>query len=413
LKQGKILRATTAWYALTGLFFTVTAVNGQEAESQFTQALRDGSFSLAFRYRYELVEQDGIAADADASTIRTRLTYNSAPFQNFSLLLEMDDLRPVGIDKFNSTRNGNTSRPVVADPKGTELNQAGIRYTGFADTEIMFGRQRINHANQRFIGGVGWRQNEQTYDALEIKHSVSASFQARYTYVSNVNRIFGPSSGVPAGDLRGSSHFLDASYDLTSAATVTGYGYFLDFDNAAASSNRTFGVRLAGTLDLGERVGLPYVVEYARQGDYGDNPIGYDADYYLLEAGLSRSSYQIRLGYEVLGAGNSNPGRAFITPLATLHAFQGWADKFLATPANGIEDIYVALTGRVGSVNISAVYHDLSADTGGGSYGDEFDLSAGWSFANNFSLLLKLASYSAGGFATDTDKFWVMLSGSF
>ena len=34
------------------------------------------------------------------------------------------------------------------DTKGTDLNQAGIRYTGYTDTEIMFGRQRINHANQ-------------------------------------------------------------------------------------------------------------------------------------------------------------------------------------------------------------------------------------------------------------------------
>ena len=413
MKQRKNFRVMTVWCALTGLLLGATAVNGQEeAESSFAQALRDGSVTLALRYRYELVEQDGFDSDANASTLRTRLTYNSADFRDFSLLLEMDDLRPVGDDRFNSTRNGNTSRPVVADPKGTDLNQAGIKYTGFADTEIMFGRQRINHANQRFIGGVGWRQNEQTYDALEISHSISDSFQARYTYITNVNRIFGPNSGVPAGDLRSSSHLLDASYDLTDAVTLTGYGYLLDFDKAAAFSTQTLGLRLAGTHEFNEQVSLPYTVEYARQGDYADNPIGYDADYYLLEAGLRWASYNVKLGYEVL-EGNGMAGQAFRTPLATLHAFQGWADKFLATPSSGIEDTYVAFTGRVGSVNLVAVYHDFSANSGGGSHGDEIDLSAGWSFADNFSLLLKYASYSADGFATDTDKFWVMLSGSF
>jgi hypothetical protein len=407
-----MLRPMTVWYALTGLLLGATAVNGQEVQSQFTQALQDGSFNVAFRYRYELVEQEGFALDANASTLRTRLTYNSAAFRNFSLLLEMDDLRPVGADSFNSTRNGNTNRPIVADPKGTDLNQAGIRYTGFTDSEIMFGRQRINHANQRFIGGVGWRQNEQTYDALEIRHSFSDALQARYTYVSNVNRVFGPSKGVPAGDLRSSSHFLDASYDLTSTATLTGYGYFLDFDNAAAASNQTLGVRLAGTPAFSERVTMPYVVEYARQEDYADNPTGYDADYYLLEAGLNWSGYNVKLGYEVL-EGNGTPGQAFTTPLATLHAFQGWADKFLATPASGIEDSYVAFTGRVRDVNFAAVYHDFSPNSGAGSHGDEIDLSVGWSFADNLSVLLKLASYSSDGFKTDTDKFWVMLSGSF
>jgi len=376
------------------------------------QALRDGSFGLAFRYRYELVDQDSFAADANASTLRTRLTYTSEAFRDFSLFLEMDDLRPAGADSFNSTRNGETTRPVVADPKGTDLNQAAVQYSGFANTGLVLGRQRINHANQRFIGGVGWRQNEQTYDALEVAHTFSDTLEARYTYVSNVNRVFGPSSGVPAADLRSSSHFLDANYDLSASASLMGYAYLLDFDNAPAASNQTLGLRLTGMLDFNERVTMPYVVEYARQGDYANNSTDYDADYLLLEAGLSWPDYNVKLGYEVL-EGDGTPERTFTTPLATLHAFQGWADRFLATPANGIEDLYLKVTGRVGVLDLTAVYHDFSADTGGGSYGDEIDLSAGWAFAENYSLLLKLASYRADGFATDTLKFWVMLSASF
>jgi hypothetical protein len=234
----------------------------------------------------------------------------------------------------------------------------------------------------------------------------------RYTFVSNVNRVFGPNSGTPAGDLRSSSHFVDIGYDLSSSTSLTGYGYFVDFDDAPAASNQTLGLRLVGSAAVSDEIAVPYVVEYARQGEYGDNPTGYDADYYLLEAGLSWSRFNVKLSYEVL-EGDGQAGHAFATPLATLHAFQGWADKFLTTPDSGIEDMYISFTGRVGRVNLTAVYHDFSANNGGASYGDEIDLSAGWSFADDYSVLVKYASYGSDGFATDTDKFWVMLSAAF
>jgi len=385
---------------------------GQEAPQSFAQSIRDGSFDLAFRYRYEYVDQAGFSAEANASTLRTRVTYRSASYADFSAFFELDDLRPIGADGYNSTRNGKAGRPTVADPKGTDLNQAGIRYTGLADTIIVAGRQRLNHANQRFIGSVGWRQNEQTMDAVEVGHSFTDTFSGRYTYVSNVNRVFGPDSGSPTEEFGGSSHFLDARYELADNVGLTGYGYFLDFDNAAGASNRTLGLRLAGTADLNERLTMPYVVEYARQDDYANNPNSFDADYYLLEAGLSASGHGFKLGYEVL-SGNGTPGQAFTTPLATLHAFQGWADMFLGTPADGIEDFYAAFNGRFRAVNFSVVAHDFSADNGGASYGSELDLSAGWTFADNYSILLKLASYDADTHAVDTDKLWVMLSTSF
>ena len=47
---------------------------------------------------------------------------------------------------------------------------------------------------------------------------------------------------------------------------------------------------------------------------------------------------RLNAGYEVLGADN---GVGFATPLATGHKFQGWADKFLTTPGDGIEDVYI------------------------------------------------------------------------
>jgi len=112
----------------------------------------------------------------------------------------------------------------------------------------------------------------------------------RYTFLDNVNRIQGPSDGTPPADLRSSSHLLDFVYNLSPSATLTGYGYLLDFDNAPDASNQTLGLRLAGSISAGDRVTVPYAVEFASQGDNADNPTNYDADYYLLEAGLSSFS---------------------------------------------------------------------------------------------------------------------------
>lgn len=99
-----------------------------------------GKLNLILRYRYELVDQEGFTKDAHASTLRTRLSYESPDFSDFGFLIEFDGLRPVGNDLFNSTRNGNTNRPIVADPKGTEVNQALISYKGFKKTVVRAGR---------------------------------------------------------------------------------------------------------------------------------------------------------------------------------------------------------------------------------------------------------------------------------
>ena len=47
---------------------------------------------------------------------------------------------------------------MVADPDGTEINQALLRYDHTKGNAVV-GRQRINLDNQRFIGSVAWRQN--------------------------------------------------------------------------------------------------------------------------------------------------------------------------------------------------------------------------------------------------------------
>ena len=43
----------------------------------------------------------------------------------------------------------------------------------------------------------------------------------------------------------------------------------------------------------------------------------------------------------------SDNGVGFSTPLNNGHRYQGWADKFLATPGDGIEDVLEAIVERL------------------------------------------------------------------
>ena len=112
-----------------------------------------------------------------------------------------------------------------------------------------------------------------------------------------------------------------------------------------------------------------------------------------------QNSLAVGLGFESLG-GSSDPGEAFRTPLATLHAFNGWADQFLTTPTGGIDDLYVTVKYAFGPWNLTGVYHDFSAETGGIDYGGELDVSVGRKLGGRYGVLFKGAFFSAdSGFA--------------
>ena len=367
-------------------------------------------FDLDFRYRYEFVDQDGFAKDAHASTLRTRLAYRSQDFSKFSFQIEFDDIRPIGNDLYNSTRNGVTDRPVVADPKGTQVNQAMLLYKGIDDTVLRAGRQRITLDNHRFIGDVVWRQNDQTYDAFSLTNTSLAKTTFNYAYIDKVNRIFGPDSGTPAAELQSDSHILNAKYEWLPNLSVTAYAYLLDLEDAPVLSNKTVGIRINGSHTVSDRTSTRYVLEYAHQNNHGDNPNNYGADYVLLEGAVTMSGITGKLGYEILEGDTS---QAFQTPLATLHAFQGWADKFLSTPDDGIEDLYFSIGKKFHGANISLVYHRFSPEAGGPDYGSEIDLVIKKRFAKRYSVVFKYANYDARSHATDTQKAWVMLTANF
>jgi hypothetical protein len=374
------------------------------------EAFREGDVIVDLRARYETVEQGGFDSDAVAFTNRVRTGFETAPLKATTFLAEavvIDDL----VDDYNSTTNGEAQYPVVPDPANVEaINRFTVTNKSLERTTLTFGRQRIVQDDQRFVGNVGWRQLEQTFDALQAQWA-GAKLKTDLTYAAQVNRIFGPESAQ--GKWEGDIVLASFAYTLP-AGTLTAFDYYLDIDGVAAMSTNTIGVKLAGSKPVGGLTGT-YALAYAQQGEAGANSADVDADYALVEGGLNFAKFGVGLGYELLGGDGTT---AFTTPLATLHAFQGWADKFLATPAAGIEDAYVRFSypfrkrGKFTSIAAVAVFHDYQADVGGAHFGEELNLQLVARTAK-VALTAKYADYRADSLFTDTEKLWLSVDYAF
>jgi len=390
----------------------VAAVLGTDARAAETlgAAFREGDVIVDLRARYESVEQGGFASEADALTNRVRMGFQTAPLGGTAFLAEgviVDDI----VDDYNSTTNGQTQYPVVADPTDfSAINRFAVINKSLDRTTLTFGRQRMIHDDQRFVGNVGWRQHEQTFDALRAQWA-APKLKLDFSYAAQVNRVFGPDS--PQGKWEGDVVLASVGQTLP-IGTLTFFDYYLDIDGVAAVSTNTLGAKLAGSRPLGKLTGT-YALAFAQQTEAGANATDLDADYYLIEGGLTFAKVGVALGQELLGGDGVV---AFSTPLATLHAFQGWADKFLATPAAGIDDRYVRVSygfgkrGRFTSIAALGFFHDFDADVGGAHFGEELDLQL-VARTERIALTLKYADYRANSLFTDTDKLWLSVDYAF
>ena len=365
-----------------------------------TLAADESKTTLDFNLRYESVDQDNALRNADALTLRTRLTHATASYSGFSAVVEFEDSRVIaGVDNYNDTNGNNTGiYSVVADPETTELDQAYVQYKADKFTAKV-GRQVVTLDGHRFVGHVGWRQDRQTFDAANFMYQASEKLSGSYTYISKRNRIFGEANDIDSKD-----HLLNVAYK-TSIGKVVGYAYLLETDNGTDNGLDTYGVSFTGKKD-----GFLYAAEVATQSDDASDA---DTTYLMLEGGYNFGKVTAKLGYESLG---SDKGVGFSTPLATLHKFNGWADQFLGTPGVGLEDIYATVSTKVLGGNLSVTYHDFSSDTDSVDFGSEIDAVYAKGFAKNYKAGVKLASYSAGDAGSgkvDTDKIWVFVTAKF
>lgn len=367
------------------------------------------------RLRYEAVDQG--ALDADAATLRLRA---GAEFRlgKFSILAEgegtaalVNDYNAFPFPLADSQRR--TNHAVVSDPENVELNRLQVQYKS-KDVGITLGRQRINLDDQRWVGSVGWRQNEQTFDAVRGEATLGP-IAVDLTYAISQRTIFGEDAG-PRTAIDGDFLFAGAGSKI---GPVQGkvFAYLVDYDEVFAlpNSSQTFGGILSGSIPLGESTKISLRASYARQSDHGGNPFDYAADYWSFEAGSKLAGFTIAGGWEQLGSDN---GRAVQTPLATLHKFNGWADLFLTTPPSGLEDVYISVgttfdrVKALPGLNAAIAFHQFDSADGNIEYGTEWDASTGFKIGK-VGLLLKYADYNAKAFGTDTRKLWLQAEWSF
>jgi len=375
-----------------------------QASDSFLIAPEMGKINLDARLRYEDVDDNSALKDSDALTLRVRLGYLTPDFNGFKAFGELESTTALGSRDYIDGRGHGSHSPII-DPDNNELNRAWISYSGFDDTLVKLGRQRIILDNARFVGNVGWRQNEQTYDALTVVNTSLPDTQIILSYVNDVKHITGThfEADVPVFNIK---------YSGLPYGDLTAYGYFVDVAESGATDRDTLGLRYTGSAKVSDDLSVLYTAEYAQQ-EIDATAQDEKVDYSLLEAGVKFAGITAKISREIQEAHN---GLSFSTPLGTNHAFNGWADQFLGTPTDGLEDTFITLSTKVSGVKLMAVYHDFEAENSGMDYGNELDLLAVKKFGKNYKVLVKYAAYDRGDSTSgkeDKNKFWIQGEVSF
>jgi len=352
---------------------------------------------IDIRTRYEFADVDGTDV-SHAWTFRERVGLKTTAWNGFSALVE-GEFSQAAIDDYHGgaplADPFDPANSLIADPETNELNQAYLQYEGF-DTTARVGRQRIKYDNDAFIGNVGWRQNEQTFDAISLSNKSIDGLTLNYSYLNQVNRIFGSDADAPLApgfanvqDIATSSHLFNASYAGIEGLTLGSYAYIMNFEDVGAWDNNTFGVSAKN-----EVMGVTLYGELAWQDKAGLAGTE-DAMYAHGTASKSFDKHTFTVGVEHLDAG-------FKSPLATLHAFNGFADVFVAGRTagahNGLTDTYISHSMPVcWGMKWINVLHAMGDNEISNGYGWEYDSVLSKKFDDHFTAIAKFAWFNSEG----------------
>ncbi len=405
-----------------------------DAPYTFMDAVKDGKTLTSFLLRYETVEQDGFQANginkldtANGIFLRSLVGWQTAPYKNLSFTAQITD-----VHQFNDNHNdrrGNVSEsgkgnyPNIVDPSFTDINQLFVDWTGIKNTNVRLGRQVVNLDNVRFVGDIAFRLNTQVFDGISVLNKSLPNTEIFASHFAQVRQI---NTQLRQGNI----DLLNAKYRISPSESLVGYGYFLDVENLSQNlgnplaagtaaqggnglggsqdvnkafttdqSNKTIGVRLDGAHAINPDWKGVYTAEFAKQTDYAGGSPEIDAHYYKLGGGASYAGWTVRLDREKL---SSNDGKyGFQTPLGTNHLFQGWADVFLTTPRQGLEDTFLTVTGKIEKVSVYAAYHTFRSDEKfqsigklGDQYGTEFNARLAYPVNKNLVTKFEYAKFN-------------------
>jgi len=411
----KLMHPHTRFAALSSSLLALSSISSlQGGEFDYVEAPLDSAVpaaapdafqwltpSIDIRARFEYRDQDGLDPSTSV-TGRARLGLTLGDFGGFSGFVE-GEFTGVANNDFRSNPATSPStfpnvagNTVIADPSNAELNRAWVQFkkNGFL---AKVGRQRIIRNDAFFIGNVGWRQNEQTFDAAQIGFS-NDDFNVSYVYSDRAIRIFGQGAAGALGEFTGDFHFIDLDFK-TELGKVGGYAYLIDVDNNGnVGESNTFGA----FANLG-----PVYLEAAYQEGTSNLAGG---DYDSLAA---RAKYTLKTDAGDFSAGIDWTEDDFKTPFQPAHAPFGYADAFLLqqvglNKANGFDGIFNAhlkytKKGLPGGLVFKGALHYFANEDLSESYGYEADMVLVKKFNDNLTGLLKAAYFVGDGSSTFPD----------
>ena len=359
--------------------------------------------TLDIRARYEYgSENTALIESSNAFTTRERVGLITRDWYGFSALVEGEFTQAIG-DDFAVNGNQpnvtpfNPGQTFIADPETNELNQAWIQWKGY-DSTLKGGRQRIILDNAAFVGNVGWRQNEQTYDAFSFTNQSIEKLNIFYAYANRANRIFGSDAIGALRSFAGDMHFFNLRYDGIKNTSLTGYAYLMDFDETAANrgyvSNNTYGGIVSTNMD-----NWTFRAEAAYQTDTDSSPANVD------DAGYLHLNVDYKaFGCHTFGLGWAYLDEDFVQPLSTAHAFNGFADVFLGRQVGlvynpGLNDIYLGHKWATPfwGIQFAQFLHYFGDNDTAFDFGWEYDMVLSKKFNENFTAIAKLAYYDSPG----------------
>lgn len=367
--------------------------------------------TIDIRARYEFGDTAGLDA-SQAFTLRERLGLKTTAWHGFSAFIE-GEFSQAAIDDYHGGALGATpfdpAKTPIFDPETNELNQLYLQYAGY-ESIVKIGRQRLIYDNAAFIGNVGWRQNEQTFDALSFNNKSIQDLTLNLAYIDQVNRIFGSNADNQTAnrqDVSSEIYLLNSSYTGLKGLTLGGYAYLMSFDGPAVEGldNQTYGITTKTDL-----LGISLYGEIAYQTDAGPTN-DTEALYAHFSAAKTLGTHTFTAGVEFLDAG-------FQTPLATVHAFNGFADAFIGQ----------RITGTHGGLTNPYLSHSLPIFWGMKwtntlhAFGDNsLSTDRGWEidsvlvkkFNDQFTAISKLAHFESEGALPTTTRFSVELNYTF
>ncbi len=350
-------------------------------------AISSGKASVELRTRYEHVDDSAASKTADALTNRLVLGWRTGSWQGVSAFLQFENISTLAEPRYfvPQTGYGRSDHAVVADPPSSQVDQFYLEWKG-----LRVGRQALNLDNQRFVGSVAWRQNEQTFTGVSFTNRAWIPFtEFTLAHLTQAQNIVGQVKPV-------TSELANLHFTFIPGGHLRVFHYAFDegdqsIRNSAGQVAKDTSFAHTGARLDGEIRKALYDVSFASQSRYKE----------ATDNGTQGAKYRfLGLGYRIakdhtLMAVDERLDSGFKTPYATLHAWNGWADRFLATPAKGLVDRYGQYRGKVGAWSFEAAYHAFSAEQGGAAYGRELDASVAFKARPWLNLLVKGADYRA------------------